>query len=177
MIENLLSYLLTFLAGIATGAFVTWAVGLRLIHPPEHEGAGGHRRRLPLVVVCLIAAFVVIAGFGLQQRTAQKQDQEVRERLAVQTECLNTWGRRLVDRVENRAAGSAQFEAATARREDVLDSLVLIVAALRAEPPQAVEADLDAVLQAFAAAKVRKDAAEERLARIRERNPYPVPSC
>ncbi|UQS95182.1 hypothetical protein Pam4_39 [Pseudanabaena phage Pam4] len=177
MIETLTSYLLTFAAGIATGAFVTWAVGLRLLHEPTHEGPHPHRRRLPVVVLALIGAFVLVAGFGVQQRVAQQNDREVRERLADQTACLNTWGRRLVDRVENRAAGAQAVERAEAAREDALDSIVLIVTALRAIPPQAQQADLDRVLRAFAVAKTRKDLAEERLERVRQRNPYPTPSC
>lgn len=152
-------------------------------------------------LVGLLVGFLVLAGFGIQQRQYQQQQTRIQDQQAADAQlnaqrdaCYEQWGRDVIAALDARATGSASYDKAAAaaaaarvRKDDASDGLFLLVAAAVKTPggDEARRAALFAAgLEDFVAAKrrlVRLEAAravaEKTRNQVRTLNPFPRLRC
>jgi hypothetical protein len=145
-------------------------------------------RRGRVVVTALVIAFLLLAGFGIQQGQFQKaQDSHDR--------CQERWGQQVVDTLQARSSVSrdvadaqAAKDTAQSQKDEASDRVFLIVAAAQrhissAEQKQARH-DFRAALRDFViakrtldAAKIALDSARAKSINTQAANPYPRLHC
>jgi len=158
---EVLSQILTFLAGVVTGGFCVYGAGKYLAATDDEQEAppvntSPRRRSIPVIVSVLVVSFVMLAGFGIQQAIFQHQSAD-RDR------CWQSWGAALVETVQRRSAAGAV-------RDSALDRIVATIIANRGNRTPQARAALNAALDAYQAATEARDD-------TRDDNPYPPLRC
>lgn len=132
---------------------------------------------VPPIVLILMSAAIVMLGLGVQQIQFQR-DADARAEEAQRIDvCYETWGRDMITTLETRVTATGKVEKKEQVKDAALDAIILVVAALRADPPTAVEGDFDRTLVRFADAKAALEEQREKAETTRDENPYPVLNC
>lgn len=122
-----------------------------------------------LILVILLAAAMLI-GFGIQQSFYQAEADK-------RDACYEQWGKDVISSLESRTVATKRYERVTTRKENALDTIILVVIGIRKVPPEATERDFAEALTRFANLKTRQEAAKANLNKTRAENPYPTINC
>lgn len=122
------------------------------------------------VILVILLAAAVLVGFGIQQSAFQRAASD-------RDSCYEEWGRDLATVNTASRGATVALDRARERRDNAVDSIVLVFIGLRAHPPKAHLRDLNAVLVEFAAAKANLDKVTERVKQTRVENQPPRLHC
>lgn len=173
-VTKLAIFILGFLSG---KAFTMWEAN----RAAEAQLAAGRDaepvklRGFPVVVTVLIAAFLMLAGFGIQQTRYQANADDY-------DACVRTWGEDLVDSVSARSKVASKVTDAETARDNAVDNVILVVSrfsgkgATPAEEEQG-RREFRAALADFTAAKAMLTDVKNEQENTKASNPYPKLSC
>lgn len=142
------------------------------LHPKNKHPFRGPRRGVVLLIVSVF--FVTL---GVQQLLFQDQKNKEQERQRQQNACIEKWGEETTETITLRSDATKELRKAEKRRDDKVDRILLLVIALRAEPPEATNDDFNNALLEFATAKANLDAVRKSVRSTTNENPYPLLVC
>lgn len=144
---------------------------------PMNEHPKHSMSSVPGWVLILVGAAVLMVGLGIQQVQFQRDaDRRAEEAQRIDV-CYEKWGRDMIETLDRRISATGKVEAANTVKGNALDRIILVVAALRNDPPAADERDLDRSLEQFIEAKQRLDMVKAEAEVTRVNNPFPVLNC